>query len=233
MPRPVLVIVILVALLGLAVAQEQEKKPDSQKQPPIKVNVLNVCTPGTDEQAVLKSALAKAKGKPAFAGDFEIARGMATLKDAPPSKYVRLRRDMAPQSQWLTAQYSISRDDKNTVETLVLRMRDPKDFHELSIEDRVSSEAASPGAVLGSDTPASRIRVERLGKSSVALTHCEEVDQSTYAPLFSEASVIMAEYRKDLGLRSEFREDIEWLAGARKPAASSSAQKKTVGQKKK
>jgi hypothetical protein len=196
------------------------------------VNVLNVCTPGTDEQAVLKSALARAKGKPAFAGDFEIARGMATLKDAPPSKYVRLRRDMAPQSQWLTAQYSISRDDKNTVETLVLRMRDPKDFHELSIEDRVSSEAASPGAVLGSDTPASRIRVERLGKSSVALTHCEEVDQSTYAPLFSEASEIMSQYRRDLGLRTEFREDVEWLAGTRKPA-NSSAPKKTVEQKRK
>jgi hypothetical protein len=231
--RPALVVITLVSLLGLAAAQEQEKKPDSQKQPPIKVNVLNVCTPGTDEQAVLKSALTKAKGKPAFAGDFEIARGMATLKDAPPSKYVRLRRDMASQSQWLTAQYSISRDDKNTVETLVLRMRDPKDFHELSIEDRVSSEAASPGAVLSSDTPAARIRVERLGKSSVALTHCEEVDQSAYAPLFSEASEIMAQYRKTLGLRTEFRDDVEWLAGARKPAASSGVQKKTVGQKKK
>ena len=233
MPRPALVAIILVSLLGLAVAQEQGKKSDSQKQPPIKVNVLNVCTPGTDEQAVLKSALAKAKGKPVFAGDFEIARGQATLKDAPPSKYVRLRRDMASQSQWLTAQYSISRDDKNTVETLVLRMRDPKDFHELSIEDRVSSEAASPGAVLSSDTPASRIRVERLGKSSVALTHCEEVDQSAYAPLFAEASEIMAQYRKDLGLRTEFRDDIEWLGGTRKPAASIGAQKKTVGQKKK
>lgn len=233
MLRPALVIITLISLLGLAVAQEQEKKPDSQKQPPIKVNVLNVCTPGTDEQAVLKSALAKAKGKPAFASDFEIARGMATLKDAPPSRYVRLRRDMASQSQWLTAQYSISRDDKNTAETLVLRMRDPKDFYELSIEDRVSSEAASPAGVLSAETPASRIRVERLGKSSVALTHCEEVDQSVYAPLFSEASEIMSQYRKDLGLRTEFREDIEWLAGAKKPAANSSAPKKTRGQKKK
>ena len=221
------------SLFGLAAAQEQEKKPDSQKQPPIKVNVLNVCTPGTDEQAVLKSALAKAKGKPAFAGDFEIARGQATLKDAPPSKYVRLRRDMASQSPWLTAQYSISRDEKDTVETLVLRMRDPKDFHELSIEDRVSSEAASPGAVLSSDTPASRIRVERLGKSSVALTHCEEVDQSAYALLFAEASAIMAQYRKELGLRTEFRADVEWLTGARKPAASNGVQKKAVGRKKK
>lgn len=233
MLRPALVVIILVSLLGLAVAQEQEKKPDSQKQPPIKVNVLNVCTPGTDEQAVLKSALARAKGKPVFAGDFEIARGMATLKDAPPSKYVRLRRDMASQSPWLTAQYSISRDEKNTVETLVLRMRDPKAFYELSIEDRISSEAASPGAVLSQETPASRIRVERLGKSSVALTHCEEVDQSAYAPLFAQASEIMSQYRRDLGLRTEFREDIEWLGGTRKPATSSSGQKKAVEQKKK
>jgi hypothetical protein len=223
------------SLLGFASAQEQGKNPDSnsQKQPPIKVNVLNVCTPGSDEQAVLKSALTKAKARPGFGSDFEIARGQATLKDAPPSKYVRLRRDLAPQSAWLTAQYSISRDEKSTIETLVLRMRDPKDFHELSIEDRVSSEAASPGVVLNSDTPASRIRVERLGKSSVALARCEEVDQSVYAPLFSEASGIMAQYRKELGLRSEFRTDIEWLAGGKTPAASGGTQKKTLGQKKK
>jgi hypothetical protein len=54
-----------------------------------------------------------------------------------------------------------------------------------------------------------------------------------YAPLFSEASEIMAQYRRELGLRSDFREDIEWLAGTKKPAASSRAQKKAVGQKKK
>jgi hypothetical protein len=63
------------------------------------------------------------------------------------------------------------------------------------------------------DTPASRIRVERLGKSSVALARCPEADQSAYQRLFAEASQIMARYRKELGLRSEFRSDIGWLDG--------------------
>ena len=177
----------------------------------MKVNVLNVCSPSSGDQAVLRDALAKAKAATPFAADFEIARGRATLKDAPPSKYVRLRRDVGPQSPWETAQYSMSRDPQNTVETLVLRLRDPKEFHELSIEDRISSDAASAATVLGSDTPASRIRVERLGKSSVALARCPDANQSAYESLFAEASAIMAKYRKELGLRSEFREDVTWL----------------------
>jgi hypothetical protein len=201
-------------LLGAAIAQQNKKAESPQQtQPPMKVNVLNVCSPSTDEQAVLRDALAKAKAATPFVPDFEIARGRATLKDAPPSKYVRLRRDVGPSSPWETAQYSMSRDPQNTVETLVLRLRDPKEFHELSIEDRVSSDAASAATVLASDTPASRIRVERLGKSSVALARCPDANQSAYESLFTEASAIMAKYRKELGLRSEFREDVTWLDG--------------------
>ncbi|MGE5322383.1 MAG: hypothetical protein ACM3SW_05955 [Actinomycetota bacterium] len=211
-----------VFLLGAPGVQPQAQKPGStrQKQPPIKVNVLNVCTPGSGDQAVLKSALAKARERTLFAGDFEIARGRATLKDAPTSRYVRLRRDLEQKSPWETAQYSMSRDPRSTIETLVLRMRDPTEFHELSIEDQVSSDAASAAVVLSSDTPASRIRVERLGKSSVALAQCPQVDQSAYQPLFAEASEIMAQYRKEMGLRTEFRADINWLdgGGAQKPA---------------
>ena len=213
MLKPALITAVF--LLGASAVQAQAHKPGStqQKQPPIKVNVLNVCTPGSGDQAILKTALAKAKEKTLFAGDFEIARGRATLKDAPPSRYVRLRRDLEPQSVWETAQYSMSRDPQSTIETLVLRTRDPKEFHELSIEDQVSSDAASAGVVLSADTPASRIRVERIGKSSVALAQCPQIDQSAYQPLFAEASEIMARYRKEMGLRTEFRADINWLDG--------------------
>lgn len=183
---------------------------------------MNVCTPDASDQAILKAALTTAREKTLLAGDFEIARGRATLKDAPPSRYVRLRRDLEPESPWETAQYSMSRDPRSTIETLVLRMRDPKEFHELSIEDQVSSEASSAAVVLSSDTPASRIRVERIGKSSVALAQCPQVDQSAYQPLFAEASEIMAHYRKEMGLRTEFRADINWLdgAGIQKPVKS-------------
>jgi hypothetical protein len=130
---------------------------------------------------------------------------------------VRLRRDFT-EGVLMTAQYSISTDEKTTVETLVLRLRDPKEFHEISFEDRVSSEAASPGSVLAADTPAARIRIERLGKNSITLSRCEGADQSAYDPLFKQASAIMASYRSALGLRSSFRSDIAWLSGPAKSA---------------
>ena len=192
-------------------------------QPQIKLNVLNVCTPSAEEQAVLKSALSQVSGNLAFAEDYEISRGRATLKDAPTSKFVRLRRDFAAQSSLMTVQYSMSIDDEVTIETLVLRMRDPKEFHELSLEDRVSSNAASPLSVVSADTPPARIRIERLGKASVVLSRCQAFDQSAYEPLFKQASDLMARYRGALGLRTAFRADIGWLGS--KPEAQGKRQK--------
>src|SRR5690349_7631019 len=125
-----------------------------QQEPQVRLNYLNACKPAPEDQAVLKNALSIVSAKPSFAEDYEITRGRATLKDAPVSRFVRLRRDFAPESPLMTAQYSMSADEKNTIEILVLRWRDPKEFHEISIEDRVSAEAASPAAVLAADTPA-------------------------------------------------------------------------------
>jgi hypothetical protein len=213
-------------LAAAAAGQQTQKPPEPQATPAVKVNVLNVCGPSAEEQAILKSALAKANVRAVFAGDFEIARGRATVTDAPASKYVRLRRDLSPESPLLTAQYSISMDEKNTAETLVLRMRETKDFFEISIEDRVSTGAAPPQTIVAMDTPASRVRIERLGKSSVALARCEGADQSAYEPLFREASSIMAQYRKALGLRNAFRQEINWLGGA--GPAKSAAPKKSA-----
>jgi hypothetical protein len=198
-------------LAAVAVGQQAQKGPEPQATPAVKVNVLNVCAPSLEEQAILKGALAKANVRAVFAGDFEIARGRATVTDAPASKYVRLRRDLWPESPLLTAQYSISMDEKNTVEILVLRMRDTKDFFEISIEDRVSTGAAPPQTIVAMDTPASRVRIERLGKSSVVLARCEGADQNAYEPLFHDASELMARYRKALGLRDAFKQDINWL----------------------
>ena len=200
--------VVLIFSLGVTCAGQQ-----SSDQPKVKINILNVCSPAAEEQAVLRNALSKVAGSPAFAEDFEISRGRATLKEGPPSKYVRLRRDFATQSPMMTAQYSMSTDDKITIELLVLRMRDPKDFLEISMEDRVSASAASPLSVVATDTPVSRIRVERLGKSSVALARCDATDQSAYEPLFRQASDLVARYRGALELRTMLRQDISWLGG--------------------
>ncbi len=224
--------VITSFFLGVAFAQ-QEPKPQQQPsgqqgQPQVKLNYLYVCAPTQEEQGVIKTALATVPGKPAFIPDFEISRGLATLKDAPTSKFVRLRREFSPESPFLTAQYSMSTDSTSTVETLVLRMRDPKDFHELSLQDRSSSAAASPSAMLAVDTPVNRIRVERLAKSSVVLARCENADQSGFEPMFRQASDIMAQYRQALGLRAAFRSDIAWLGGgnATKPGNAPAKKRK-------
>ncbi len=213
-------------LLAAAAAQDQQSPaptpsaqptappsstPATEGKPQVKVNYLNVCTPGTEEQAIIKGALAAVQTKPAFSADFELSKGRTSLKDAPDAKYVRLRRDFAAESPLLTAQYSMSTDTTNTVEILVLRPRDPKDFLQLAIEDRVSANAAKPLSLLQVDTPTSRVRVERLNKSSAVLSRCEEVDQSAYEPMFHQASEIMAQYRAALGLRTAFRSDIAWL----------------------
>ena len=142
------------------------------------------------------------------------------MKDAPDAKYVRVRRDFAPESPLLTAQYSMSTDSTNTIEILVLRARDPKEFLEVVMENRVSAGAAAPLAVLQVDTPTSRVRIERLNKGSAVLTRCPDVDQSAYEPVFHQASDIMARYRAALGLRNAFRSDIAWLNPAPKTAAA-------------
>ncbi|HEV2964234.1 MAG TPA: hypothetical protein VG649_20570 [Candidatus Angelobacter sp.] len=199
------------------IALGQQQEPKLQGKPEVRLNYLNVCTPSPDEQAVLRAALLKISSKPAFSPDFEISRGRTTLQDATGSKFVRLRRDFAPESPWLTAQYSMSTDPQNTIETLVLRLRDTKDFHEISMEDRVSTEAAAPVTVLAADTPPVRMRIERLGKGAVALARCPNVDQSAYEPLFKQAAETMARYREALGMRTAFRSDIEWLGRQTKP----------------
>ena len=197
----------------------QPTAPSPDGKPQVKVNYLNVCTPGKDEEAVIKGALAAVQSKPAFSTDFELSRGRTSLKDAPDAKYVRLRRDFAAESPLLTAQYSMSTDATNTVEILVLRPRDPKDFLQVVMEDRMSASAAKPLSLLQVDTPTSRVRVERLNKSSAVLSRCEDVDQSTYEPVFHQASEIMAQYRAALGLRTAFRSDLAWLNANAKAAA--------------
>jgi hypothetical protein len=97
-------------------------------------------------------------------------------------------------------QYSFSHDSKNMMETLVFRVRDPKDLMQVSIEDSASS-VTSPASMLSTNTPVSRIKLERFGKSSVVLARCPATegqaapDQSAYASLFRNASDIVANYR--------------------------------------
>jgi hypothetical protein len=221
--RPVLKRALTLVLAAFAFAQQEPKPEPPGRQPQVKMNYLNVCTPSPEEQAGINGALAAVPGKPAFIQDFEISRGLATMKDAPPSKFVRLRREFSPESPFLTAQYSISNDSTSTIETLVLRLRDPKDFYQLSLQDQSSSGAASPLTLLAVDTPVNRVRVERLTKSSMVLARCQDADQNAYEPLFRQASDVMARYRKALGLGNVLHSDLAWLGAPAKSNAASKA----------
>src|SRR5215467_16046139 len=127
-------------MLAIAAAQSQQPStpqstaPSPDGKPQVKVNYLNVCAPSTEEETIIKGALAAIQPKPVFSTDFEISRGRTSLKDAPDAKYVRLRRDFAAEAPLLTAQYSMSTGATNTIEILVLRARDPKDFLQVVLE---------------------------------------------------------------------------------------------------
>ena len=226
---------ILTFLLAGAAHAQQAPSPaqtpaDQQaSQPQVKINVMNVCTPGKDDQELINRALAVLPAKPEFTADFEISRGHTILKTSPDANFVRLRRDYVAESPLMTAQYSISTDASNTIETLVLRMRDPKELYEIIMEDRVSAGAAAPATVVSADTPPSRVRIERLGKNAAGVTRCQEIDQSAYEPVFRRAAEIMAQYRAAMGLRTTFRSDIAWLngkSGASGPPKKQSAKKR-------
>ena len=209
--------------LGLAAAAQQAS------QPQVKVNVLNVCSPSPEEQKEIASALARVPREPLFAADFEIDRGRSSLDVGPGflqpgsgsqmssdpgvADWVRIRREFSVQALFSTVQYSFSSDPKNMVETLVFRVREPKDLMQVSIEDSASA-VASPTTMLTTSTPANRVKLERFGKSSVVLARCSgseagpAPDQSAYEPLFRAASAVLSNYRGLLGARTTVPEEL-------------------------
>jgi hypothetical protein len=209
-----------------------------QQKPQVKVNMLNVCSPSHDEQEEIASALSRIPKHPSFSEDFEVDRGRSLLDpSANPlanaqanasgpttaADFVRLRRDLSG-GAFSTVQYSFSRDSEQMVETLVFRVRDPKDLLQVSIEDSASS-VTSAANMLGSSTPASRIRLERFGKSSVVLARCTSAqgtapDQSAYEPLFASASSILSAYRGILGAKSLIPDELARLSRAANHSAT-------------
>jgi hypothetical protein len=232
-----------------AISQQAAESPSTQPQ--VKVNLLNVCTPSAEEQKEIAAALARIPKQPLFAPDFEISHGLSTLTDAPnflqpgqrtqmsdePSvaRYVRIRREFAVQALFASVQYSFSNDGHNMVETLVLHARDPKDLIQVSMEDSASA-ISSPENMVAANTPASRIRLERFGKSSIALARCSgsengpPPDQSAYEPLFRSASEVLANYRSLLTVRHTVPAELAQIPGQKAIAMPKSA--KPAGEKK-
>ncbi len=249
MPRKTLAALIAFGLSSLAAAQLPSPSPS---QPPVKVNVLNVCSPSPEEQQQIASALAHVPKQPLFTQDFEVDRGRSVLDQKPTfmqqgdtaqvtsgsasATWVRIRRDFSVQAMFSTVQYSFSQDARNMDETLVFRVRDPKEFLAVAIEDTASS-VTTPAAMLGTNTPANRIKLERFGKSSVVLARCQGTetgappDQSAYEPLFQTATAIVANYRHLLGALRTVPEELNHAdlsrttrppskAAVKKPAAA-------------
>src|SRR5579863_6905576 len=230
--------VTLAFILSGAFAAAQQAPEPPPNQPQVKVNLLNVCTPSAEEQKEIAAALARVPKQPLFAADFEVSRGRSTLTDMPsflkpgqgahvsddPSvaSYVRIRREFSVQALFASVQYSFSNDGQTMVETLVLHVRDPKDLMQLSMEDSASS-VSSVESMLILNTPVNRVRLERFGKSSVALARCSASengpapDQSAYEPLFRSASEVLANYRGLLGVKATVPDELAKISGVSKP----------------
>ncbi len=248
---PAKLILIVASLLATLPAMAQQAPEPQSSQPQVKVNMLNVCTPSAEEQKEIASALARIPKQPLFSADFEISHGRSTLAEAPnflqpgngsqvtdsPSvaNYVRIRREFAVQALFSTVQYSFSDDGQNMIETLVLHVRDPKDLIQVSMEDSASA-IGSPENMVAANTPANRIRLERFGKSSVALARCSgsengpAPDQSLYEPLFRSASEVLANYRTLLGAKRTIPAELAQIPGTKETAKPKS--EKSAAQKK-
>ena len=205
---------LILALGSLAVAQQQPKKGDMQ----VHVNYLNVCSPSDADKKEISAALQRIPTDPRFGPEFEIARGRSSMPDAPIASWVRVRREFPPGTALTNAQYSVSLDTKDIIETVVFRWREPKDLMQVSIEDSVSA-VASPSTVVATDTPVSRVRIERFGKPSLALSRCAETDQSAYESVFAAASGVMTRYRTALRVRESVPPELARLGlGDARPA---------------
>jgi len=224
-------LLLILVLISFSLAQQPEKPPstaetqrsDAQKKddnPQIRMNVLHVCSPGEAEKQALSAAMAKVPHTVNFNQDFELTRGVATMKDAKPARYLRLRRELTGEGTFANVLYSLSTDNEVTTETLVLKTRDQKELVSVSFDVSVTAASSAPESLLMVDSPPTRIRVERPGKNAVVLARCERGGQEAYDPLFHQASGLMSQLRSALGLRGVFKNDIAWLNANEKPLVS-------------
>lgn len=208
--------VLLILCAASGPAQQQPKQGDVQ----VRVNYMNVCSPSDADKQEIVSALERIPTAPHFGPEFEIARGRSTAPDAPIASWVRVRREFPPDVPLTNAQYSVSLDAKDIIETVVLRWREPKDVMQVSIEDSVSN-VASPATVVSTDTPPSRIRIERFGKPSLGLSRCAQADQTAYESVFATASRVASRYRAALGVGESVPPELARLGlGSSQPAKS-------------
>jgi len=184
----------------------------------MRVNILNVCTPGDAEQKEIATALTRVPRNPSFGKDYEVTRGHTTGEDGTGSDWVRIRREFPRAMPLLAVQYSYSTDPNEVRETSVFYSREAKDVMQIALEDEVLP-GSSAVDVLSANTPVSHIRIERYGKPSVVLARCPQADQSAYETLFRTASELMAGYRSRLDAKQVVPAELgRGVGGGRRPA---------------
>ncbi len=204
-------------LWAMAAPAQEQKKNAAPQQPPMRVNVLNVCSPAAAEQKEIAAALARIPQSTSFGRDYEVSRGHTTTDSGTGSDWVRIRREFPHAMPLLAVQFSYSSDSQETQETAVFYSREAKDVMQVALEDTVSA-GSSPAAVLAADTPVSHIRIERYGKTSLVLARCPGADQAALEPLFRTASQIMSAYRSRLNVRQIVPAELGRLSdGGRRP----------------
>lgn len=208
-----------------------QSAPTQTQQPGVRVNYLNVCTPTDADAGDIGAALSLVPARANFGVDFEVSRGRSTMSEqplplntasvvtgSPVSSWVRIRREFSA-GPFSNVQYSFSKDDSGMTETLVFRARDVAkgDVLTVSLQDTVTT--GTPEAVLSSNTPVNRVRIERSGKSSLVVARCPDANQAKYETLFRKASELMSNYRAALGVQRTVPADLARLnAGAVKTA---------------
>jgi hypothetical protein len=220
-----LALVLLVFVFTAAVFAQEPAPPAAKKdQPQVRVNYLNVCTPSEDEQKEIRTALSSIPATK-FTPDFEISRGRSSLEQAPTANWVRVRREFAPTVPYIAAQYAITVDEKAIIETLVFRSREAKDVLQVQLEETVTG-AQDVKSVLDSDTPVNRMKLERFGKASVVLSRCPTADQTEYEPLFRQASQVLANYRRAMGIKHLVPRELAMLGPLNPPTKKHASPKK-------
>jgi hypothetical protein len=190
--------VLTIAVLALVTGASAQQAAPANQNPPVKVSVLNVCTPTEPEQKEIAAALATIPRQPRFSPDFEVARGHSTIEGVA-SDWVRIRHDFAG-GLFGVGQFLFSSDAHASTETVVLVSKEAKGVTQIALEDKATAPVTA-ASLLATNTPATRISLERFGKPHLVLARCPEGDQSQYEPLFKTASEIMGTYRTASGAR--------------------------------
>jgi len=206
--------IILTVLLAAASVSAQQAQP-SATPPELRLNLVNSCAPGDADKGEIAAALARIPERPAFAPDFEIARGRTALKDGA-SDWVRMRRDFIPSAAFTSVQFNLDVTEGKLEETLVLHLKAGKLGEPLQISLEQEATAGSPADMLRTNTPPHRIRLERFGKPSLILARCPNVDQSAYEPLFRMAAERAAVYDAALDVLDTVPAELARLKGKKK-----------------